>query len=145
MAINMQKLAELARPRDKRAAQRAQERKANREWLTYSQDIALALHYYLRKNQMSQKDLSEQLGVSPVYVGKLLKGGENLTLETICKLQRVIGELFINVIKPYEIANYIHAVTPYVAPPRSDNSVVYTKKLAPSRNFYRPQALVLTA
>ena len=141
MAINMQKLAELARPRNERAAQRALERKANREWLTYSQDIALALHYYLRKNQMSQKDLAEQMGVSPVYVGKLLKGGENLTIETICKLQRVIGEQLINVIKPYNMVNYICLAAPYVASARSEDSAVYKKKLSSSYDYSRPQVL----
>ena len=41
------------------------------------------------------------MGVSPVYVGKLLKGGENLTLETISKIQKVTGEEFVTISKPY--------------------------------------------
>ena len=144
MAINMQKLAELAQPRDERAAQRAQERKANREWLTYSQDIALALHYYLRKNQMSQKELAEQMGVSSVYVGKLLKGGENLTLETICKLQHVIGEQIIQIIKPYETGEYIMRAIPYVASEHYQSSEVYSERLS-SRQCHRPLRLGLSA
>ena len=34
------------------------------------------------------------MGVSPAYVGKLLKGRENLTLETIWKIQVVLGMSF---------------------------------------------------
>ena len=90
---------------------------------------------------MSQKDLAKQMGVSPVYVGKLLKGGENLTIETICKLQRVIGEQLINVIKPYNMVNYIRLAAPYVASDRSEDSAVYKKKLSPSYDYSRPQVL----
>ena len=61
----------------------------NREWLSLSQEIALAIHYYIRKAGLTQKELAEDLNVSPAYVAKLLKGGENLTLETICKIQHV--------------------------------------------------------
>ncbi len=144
MAINMQKLAELAHPRNERAAQRAQERMANREWLTYSQDIALALHYYLRKNGMSQKELAEQMGVSPVYVGKLLKGGENLTLETICKLEHVMGEQIMHIVKPYETGDYITRAIPYVASGHYQSSAVYSERLS-SQNCHRPHRLGLSA
>lgn len=57
--------------------------------LSLSQEIALAIHYYIRKAGLTQKELAEDLNVSPAYVAKLLKGGENLTLETICKIQHV--------------------------------------------------------
>jgi hypothetical protein len=30
------------------------------------------------------------MGCSPQYVNKLLKGSENLTLETICKMEKVL-------------------------------------------------------
>ena len=50
---------------------------------------------------MTQKELADKMGVSAVYVGKLLKGGENLTLETICKIQAVTGEEFVSVARPY--------------------------------------------
>ena len=101
MAFNMDKLAEIAMPRGAEATKRAQVRKENREWLRISQEIALCLHYYLRDMCMTQKELANKMGVSAVYVGKLLKGGENLTLETICKIQKVIGKDLISVTKPY--------------------------------------------
>ncbi|MDE6860673.1 MAG: helix-turn-helix domain-containing protein [Duncaniella sp.] len=101
MAFHIDRLRDMARPRSEAAKERARFRKENREWLRLSQDIALNLHYYLRNADMTQKDLADALGVSPAYVGKLLKGGENLTLETICKLQRVVDVELISIPKPY--------------------------------------------
>lgn len=101
MAFNTDKLAEIAKPRSEEAKAKAQYRRDNREWIRMSQDIALSLHYYLRKLGMSQKDLAERMAVSAAYVGKLLKGNENLTLETICKLQNAIGEELLSLTHPY--------------------------------------------
>ena len=42
---------------------------------------------YLKTNNIKQKTLAEQLAFSPQYLSKVLKGKENLTLETIVKLQ----------------------------------------------------------
>ena len=101
MAFNLTKLTELAKPQSEKAKELARQRKENRAWMRVSQDVALCLHYYLRTAGLTQKEFAEQLGVSPVYVGKLLKGGENLTLETICKLQTVLGRNIIQVARPY--------------------------------------------
>lgn len=101
MNFNIEKLDKIAKPRSEKAIGRARLRKENREWLRLSQDIALAIHYYIRKSDMTQKDLAVEMNVSAAYIGKLLKGSENLTLETICKIQHVIGERIISVAKPY--------------------------------------------
>lgn len=96
MTANLDKLKAIAVDRNETAKARAQWRKENREWLRMSQNIALCLHHYLRTNKMSQKEFAEKMGVSPAYVGKLLKGSENLTLETICKIQKLMGEQLIS-------------------------------------------------
>lgn len=101
MAFDIEKLAQIAEPRSEAAKARAKARKENRAWLRMSQEIALCLHYYLRTAKMSQKEFADKMGVSPVYVGKLLKGGENLTLETICKIQAVMDEMLISIARPY--------------------------------------------
>lgn len=93
MAFDLNKLAEVAKPRSEAAIERARLRRQNRDWIRMSQDIALFLHYYLRNSGMTQKELADKMGVSAVYVGKLLKGSENLTLETICKIQGVIKKM----------------------------------------------------
>jgi len=102
MAFDLNKLSQMAKSRPEEAKQKATDRKKNREWLRISQDIALALHYYLRSMRITQKELAEKMQVSPTYVGKLLKGQENLTLETICNIQKVIGRTLISVSQPYE-------------------------------------------
>lgn len=101
MAFNVDELAKIAKPRSEEAIKRAQFRRENREWIRMSQDIALTLHYYLRKSGMSQSELAQKMNVSAAYVGKLLKGNENLTLETICKLQNAIGEELLSLTHPY--------------------------------------------
>lgn len=101
MAFHKDKLDALVTPRSEAAIRRAENRKRNRDALRKSQEIALVLHYHLRSKGMTQKELADKLGVTPVYVGKLLKGGENLTLETICKLEQCIGENLVSVCKPY--------------------------------------------
>lgn len=106
----MEKLSSMAKNRSKESVEKAKQRKGNREWLRMSQEIALCLHYYLRKSSMTQRDLADKMGVSPAYVGKLLKGGENLTLETISKIQESIGESLITVASPY---GYTGVIQPF--------------------------------
>lgn len=101
MTFDLEKLAKMAKPRSEKEKEQARFRKENREWLKMSQEIALCLHYYLRTSGMTQKELADKMGVSAVYVGKLLKGGENLTLETICKIQKAICNNIITIAKPY--------------------------------------------
>lgn len=68
---------------------------ANEAWLERSSNIALRILGALQLNRMSQKDLAEKTGVSPQQVSKLLKGNENLTLETIAKLEAALGIMLI--------------------------------------------------
>ncbi len=63
----------------------------NADWLKLSQAIALRILRTLRAKNISQKELAEKIGVSPQQVSKIVKGKENLTLETISKLQTALG------------------------------------------------------
>ena len=63
--------------------------RANRKWSKHSQRIAVKLHSYLKKNQLQQKDLAALMEVSPQQISKILSGKENLTLETISKIESV--------------------------------------------------------
>ena len=45
----------------------------------------------LKTQGLSQKELAERMGVSPQQVSKIVKGQENLTLETISKIEMVLG------------------------------------------------------
>ena len=44
----------------------------------------------MRTLNMTQKNLAERMGCSQQYVSLLLKGSENLTLETVAKLEKVL-------------------------------------------------------
>lgn len=101
MKTNMNILNSLAEERSEKSLEQVTKRKENREYLRISKRIALNIHYYLREKHISQKELSERMGVSAAYIGKLMKGGENLTLETICKLQVALGETLIQISEPY--------------------------------------------
>lgn len=62
----------------------------NKDWLDKSALIAMKILRHLRANKITQKDLAEKLSVSPQYINKIVKGKENLSLETICKIEKVL-------------------------------------------------------
>ena len=66
-------------------------RRDNREWLKKSAAIAVKIFTALKSKGFSQKELAERMGVSPQQVNKIVKGQENLTLETISKIEMVLG------------------------------------------------------
>lgn len=70
--------------------EKAQWRRDNRQWLRYSGFIALTVLRRLEEMDMSQKELAEKMKCSPQYISKLLKGSENLTLDTISKLEECL-------------------------------------------------------
>lgn len=66
------------------------ERIRNRARLRESQDIALKVLNKLDELGWSQRTLAEKLKVTPQQVSKVVRGKENLTLETQVKLQQVL-------------------------------------------------------
>ncbi|MBV5326891.1 MAG: helix-turn-helix transcriptional regulator [Chlorobium sp.] len=82
-----QKIAAIASKEPSGWLKDAQWRTENRAWLKHSQAIALRILRTLRAKNVSQKELAEKIGVSPQQVNKIVKGRENLTLETISKLE----------------------------------------------------------
>ncbi len=75
--------------------EKAKWREENESWLDKSAKIAILIISEIEEQKktkgMSQKKLAEKLDVSPQYINKLLKGQENLTLETISKIEDVLG------------------------------------------------------
>ena len=69
---------------------RNKERIKNRARLRESQDIALKVLTKLDNLGWSQRRLAKELNVSAQQVNKIVKGKENLTLETQVKLQQVL-------------------------------------------------------
>jgi transcriptional regulator with XRE-family HTH domain len=69
-----------------------------REMLIHSQQIAMMVLQKLKDLQWTQKELAFKLSVSPQQVSKIVSGKENMTLETIVKLQQVLN---ISILVPY--------------------------------------------
>jgi transcriptional regulator with XRE-family HTH domain len=76
-------------------------RKTNKAWLKKSMQIAIAILKVMRERSITQVELASELGVTPQYVNKIVKGQENLTLETIAKLERILKINLISV-EPYQ-------------------------------------------
>jgi antitoxin component HigA of HigAB toxin-antitoxin module len=68
----------------------AEWRMANKSWLRHSQHIAMLMLDKMEELNMTQKRLSELMGCSQQYVSKVLKGQENLSLETLTKIERCL-------------------------------------------------------
>lgn len=81
------KLKEHQSPTPSKWRENAEWRVKNRAWLRYSQCIAMMMLDKMEELHMSQKQLSELMGCSQQYVSKVLKGQENLSLETISKIE----------------------------------------------------------
>jgi transcriptional regulator with XRE-family HTH domain len=81
----------------------AKRRQTNKIWAKRSFQIAVRILREIRKqkpqNGMTQKRLAEEMGVSPQYINKVIKGEENLTLETIAKIEDVLGVTLIEILK----------------------------------------------
>ncbi len=81
------KLKEHQSPTPSKWRENAEWRRKNKAWLRYSQHIAMMMLDKMEALHMSQKQLSELMGCSQQYVSKVLKGQENLSLETISKIE----------------------------------------------------------
>ena len=60
-------------------------------WLPYSRKIAIRTAMAMKRQNITRSDVASRMGCSPQYVSRLLKGEENLSLETICKLENALN------------------------------------------------------
>ena len=65
--------------------------KKNWEWLKMSSNVAFAVLEVLDQTNMSQVELANKMNVSRQQISRILRGQENLTIETISKLQKALG------------------------------------------------------
>ncbi len=95
MKTTLEKINEIASKEVSPWKAEAMERRKNRSWTDLSNRIAVRILREIRKqksiNGMTQKMLADEMGVSPQYINKVVKGKENLTLETISKIEEVLG------------------------------------------------------
>lgn len=76
---------------------KAEWRMANKSWLRYSQRIAMMMLDRMEELGLTQKLLAERMGCSQQYVSRVLKGTENLSIETIFKIE---SALKLNILEP---------------------------------------------
>lgn len=104
------KLERLVNGQKSKWAADAQWREENKEWLKCSQAIAIRVNVALRDKKLTQKTLAENMGVSPQQISKIVKGRENLTLQTIAKLEHTLGVTLVsycaNSNTPIEISTF---------------------------------------
>lgn len=62
----------------------------NWPWIKYSMQVALKVRSKMNAEGITQCALAERLGCTQQYVSLILKGKENLTLETIAKLESAL-------------------------------------------------------
>lgn len=85
------KLREHASPTPSKWREEAEYRRANRAWLRYSQYIALMMLNKMDELGIKQKQLAEMMDCSQQYISRILKGRENLSLETLYKIEKALG------------------------------------------------------
>ena len=72
--------------------QNAKFRIENKKWLSYSSNIALRVLAALEKNEyITNESLAQMIGISTEHMNNILKGQENLSLETIAKLSEALN------------------------------------------------------
>lgn len=68
----------------------AEWRRDNWSWLRHSQRIAVKVLLQMKQMGLTQKALAERMNCSLQYVSKILKGKENMSLETLSKLEEAL-------------------------------------------------------
>lgn len=79
----------------------AEWRRDNWSWLRHSQKIAVKVLLQMKQMGLTQKALAERMDCTQQYVSKILKGKENMSLDTLSKLEDALG---INLIYDEQVA-----------------------------------------
>ena len=66
-------------------------RRENKVWLRHSQRIAVKMLSFMKRENLTQNAMAERLDCTQQYFSKILRGTENLTLETLSKLENAMG------------------------------------------------------
>lgn len=98
MKENIDKFEALVSPVKSGWQAKADDRIQNKAWKDKAFDIALRVIRHIRANKISQVRLAEKMGVTPQYINKILQGKENMTLETICRIESALGISLIEVV-----------------------------------------------
>jgi transcriptional regulator with XRE-family HTH domain len=76
---------------------RAKEKLAKAGARRIARKLALRVLALLEEKAMSQAELAKKMGVSRQQVGKIVKGKENFTFETVAKLEEALGVTLLSI------------------------------------------------
>jgi len=79
-----------------------------KQGVDFSIDIANRIFDILEMKKMKQKDLANLMGKSEAEISKWLKGTHNFNVDTILKIQTILGEDIIQVVKTSKFVEVIN-------------------------------------
>lgn len=62
-----------------------------KDWAQCSRAIAVIMSKRMSELGMNQRMLAEKMDCTQQYISNVLKGGKNMSLETICKIESTLG------------------------------------------------------
>ncbi|TWF35866.1 hypothetical protein FHW36_108222 [Chitinophaga polysaccharea] len=74
-------------------------REANKDWLVKSGDIIMTVIAVMSKLKLTPADMAKRMNISEEEMYKILRGDENMTLQTIVRMEKVFGIDLIKVVK----------------------------------------------
>lgn len=140
-AVNKEKLKKYISQKSSDWMEQADFYESNKNWLDKSALIAIKILSILRSQSITQKALAESIGGTPQYINKVVKGYENLSLETICKIERSLGITLIAV-PTYEASQVIvdsFSAVPYSIARNESKPIGSEKSEYKSESKYQPQ------
>lgn len=132
MGKSLDRLKELSAGRMSTWHEEADWYRKNIGWLKRSSKIAFRILCELDEQGISQKELASRMDVSPQYVNKIVKGKENLSLETIWKLEEALGITLISVVRNFQ---YIQPATTSMEIPYSQIPLSESRSTKVSEGF----------
>jgi transcriptional regulator with XRE-family HTH domain len=82
-------------------------------WLeSAKQDFMISIHAAMAKEKITKSILANNIGCSPAYISKILKGDANFTIETMVKISRALNtKLCIHLSDPHESIQWLGVVS----------------------------------
>lgn len=80
-------------------------RQKNDYWLCISQQIAITILSELKKQKLTQKELTKKSKITEKKLTNIVKGKEDLKLSTILKLEKALNIRLIKLIYEYSFKN----------------------------------------
>lgn len=84
-------LSKFQSPQPSQWREQAQWRLDNEDWLECSAQIALNILNRMEETNVNEAQLANTLGISINELMKILSGNENLSLKTICQIEKALN------------------------------------------------------